>query len=274
MSTEKNKTDITVVLPVYGLDETFPNAIDSVKNQLTQPEELIIVVGTKTEDIKTVKAYDYGDLNVRIIENDTDDTGFQNQMNIGVSEVNTKWFAFLEQDDEMSSIWLKNVVEYREVYSDVGMFLPLIVDFSSPTTEIVEGKEVEIPSGFVGMANEAVWASEFSDEIGILDNSSLLKYQNFNFDGMVMLKEIYEDFGGIKANVKLTFMYEFLLRMTYNTVKIMVIPKIGYKHINLRVGGVFDNYKSELDPDEARWWFATAKREYYHISDREIEYSK
>jgi len=224
MSTEKNKNDITVIMPVYGLDDTFPNAIESVKNQVSQPDELIIVVGSKTEDAKTIKEFDYGDLNVRIVEHHTDDTDFQSQMNLGVSECKTKWFAFLEQDDEMSNIWLNNVVKYRETYSDVGMFLPLIVDFSYPTTEIVDDKEVEIPSNFIGISNEAVWAAEFSDEIGILDNSSLLKYQNFNFDGMVMLKEIYEDFGGIKANIKLTFMYEFLLRMTYNSVKIMVIP--------------------------------------------------
>jgi hypothetical protein len=89
---------------------------------------------------------------------------------------------------------------------------------------------------------------------------------------MVMLKEVYQDFGGIKNNMKLTFMYEFLLRITNESVKVMVIPKIGYKHVNLRTGGLFQVLKSELTPDEARWWLATAKREFYHLQDRDLKY--
>ena len=124
------------------------------------------------------------------------------------------------------------------------------------------------------MSNEAVWAAEFSDEMGILDNASLLKYQNFNFGGMVMLKEAYLDNGGIKESIKLTFMYEFLLRITFNSAKVMIVPKIGYKHVNLRVGGLFESYRNEMSTDEARWWLATAKREYFHIDDRKVAYEK
>ena len=33
------------------------------------------------------------------------------------------------------------------------------------------------------------------------------------------------------------------------------------------------NYKDELSPDEARWWLSSAKKEYFHIKDREISYN-
>lgn len=263
--TKKVGNDITVIMPVWNIDEKlFKNAITSLQEQYELPEVFMIVVGDGTDDHKLVKGYDFGDLNVSIL-NHKESTGFAHQMNMGVAACKTKWFSFLEQDDEMSKIWLKNAIKYREVYSDIDLFLPLIVDVSpSP----------EGTSSFVGTSNEAVWAAEFSDEIGILDKESLLRYQNFNIDGMVMSKEKYLKFGGIKTNIKLTFMYEFLLRMTNSGVKTMVIPKLGYMHLNLREGGLFHNYKDELSPDEARWWLSSAKKEYFHIKDREISYTK
>ena len=222
------------------------------------------MVGDKTDDYKFIKKYDFGNLKIKIL-NHKESTSFANQMNLGVASCKTKWFSFLEQDDEMSKIWIKSAMKYKDVYDDVGIFLPLIIDVSK-----ISGDK----STFVGLSNEAVWAAEFSDEIGVLDKESLLRYQNFNFDGMVMLKDVYLKYGGIKENIKLTLMYEFLLRFTNNDIKLMVIPKLGYKHLNLREGGLFHNYKDELSPDEARWWLSLAKKEYFHIKDREVSYDK
>ena len=61
---------------------------------------------------------------------------------------------------------------------------------------------------------------------------------------MVFKKSIFDDFGGFKKSFKLTFVYELLLRLTYNSVEIMTIPRIGYKHSNMREGSIFWNYKN------------------------------
>jgi hypothetical protein len=180
-------------------------------------------------------------------------------MNFGVKQCKTTWFSLLEFDDEYSSIWFKNVDEYIEAYPDVELFLPMIVDVDTAGT-------------FIGFTNEAVWANSFSDELGILDKEALLAYQQFNIDGMVMKTETYLNFGGIKKNMKLTFIYEFLLRMTFNSIRVMTIPKLGYKHLNQREGSLFNTYKNQIDPVEANWWLNKAKNEYYHTSDRELSY--
>jgi hypothetical protein len=63
--------------------------------------------------------------------------------------------------------------------------------------------------------------------------------------------------------------------MTNNSVKIMSIPKIGYKHINLREGSIFWNYKNgdnNLTDEEIRFWVESAKKEYFFINDRAIKY--
>ena len=53
---------------------------------------------------------------------------------------------------------------------------------------------------------------------------------------MVFNKNKFLEMGGIKPNIKLTFGYEFFLRMTYNSINIMSIPRLGYKHTNMREG--------------------------------------
>ena len=71
------------------------------------------------------------------------------------------------------------------------------------------------------------------------------------------------------------FIYEFLLRLTYNSVSIMTVPKLGYKHTNLREGSIFWNYKfgeEKMTEDEVKFWIQTAKKEYFFVDDRNIKY--
>jgi hypothetical protein len=111
--------------------------------------------------------------------------------------------------------------------------------------------------------------------MGYLDNETLLTYQNFQISGMVIRKKSFVDFGMLKDSFKLTFGYEFLLRMTNNNVKVMTIPRIGYKHMNLREGSIFWNYKNgdnRLSEDEVKFWIDSAKKEYLFIKERDIKY--
>jgi hypothetical protein len=258
------KNNISVILPVHLLTEEtkelFANAVESVKTQTVRPDELVIVVPKNTETLEFIKSFDFGDYtsSVTIAENEGE-TDFSSQLNYGVSVAKSEWFSILEFDDEFANIWFKNVIEHRDAHSNVDLFMPIIVD-------------VDNTNQFIGFTNEAVWANSFSDELGILDNNALLTYQNFNTDGMVIRKSVYEEFGGFKASIKLTFIYEFLLRMTFKDVRVMIVPKFGYKHVNQRKDSLFSTYKETLDPIEARWWLSTAKKEYYFPKDRQITY--
>jgi GT2 family glycosyltransferase len=260
----KNKNTISVILPVYNLDENtkklFANAVKSIKGQSLLPNELIIVVAANTEDSEYVKTFDFLELNeiTTIICNDGP-TDFASQVNLGVKNAKSEWISILEQDDEYASIWFKNVVEYQEAYPDTGIFMPIIVD-------------TDINNSFLAFTNEVVWANSFSDVLGVLDFNALLSYQNFNTDGVVIKKDLFEDNGGFKSNIKLTFIYEFLLRMAFKDTQIMVIPKFGYKHLNQREGSLFNTYSKTIDPVEAKWWLSQAKREYYYSHDRQITY--
>lgn len=262
----ENKIDLTVILPIKSavspfFTEFFEKSIQSIQNQEVQPEELIIIHTPETLLVEHLKSFDFGSLNVRKIEWDLE-PNFCEQVNLGVAESKTKWVTIAEFDDEYSKIWFKNVGKYSKVYDNVDCFLPIVVD-------------VDDKGAFAGFTNEATFAANFSQEMGYLTNETLQSYQNFQTSGMVIKKETFIDFGGFKPSIKLTFVYELFLRLTYNSVKIMTIPKLGYKHMNLRKGGIFWNYKNGdnvLSEDEVKFWINSAKKEYFFIEDRNIKY--
>jgi len=258
-------SNITVILPIHELQDQFENyfkkAINSISTQHNKPDELLIVTSNDKSLKSFLKNFDFGDVKeiTRVVENTTKDFGFQSQINYGVSKCKTKFFTFLEYDDELSQIWIKKGIEYIKAYPEVGIFLPIVF-------------ECDENGQFISFTNESVWAKDVSEEIGFLDNNTLHKLQNFNFDGMIVNKSLFENHGGLKTQIKLTFTYEFLLRMSYSSIPIMVIPKLGYKHINNRSNSLFDYYKNTVDVLESRFWLNKAKKEYFFTEDREITY--
>ena len=261
---DTTKLDVSVILPIKTKKEKdfefyFDKAITSLKGQKYGFNELIIVNCNEDGLNEYLSNYDFGDLVVNI-ERWEEEPNFAKQINYGISKSKSKWVSILEFDDEYSVIWFDNVNKFMKSFKDVEVFLPIVID--------VDNKDI-----FAGFTNEATFAANFTQEMGVLTTDTLLEYQNFQTSGAVMKKTIIEDFGGFKSNFKLTFVYEFLLRMTYNSVKFLTIPKIGYKHMNLREDSIFWNYKNgqdRLTENEANFWIQAAKREYFFKNEREI----
>jgi hypothetical protein len=261
-----NKLSVSIILPIKSalakdFTEYFDKAIKSIQTQKLEVEELIIVHTSEETLINHLSQYDFGTLNVTKLLFDKE-PNYAEQVNYGISKSKCDWISIFEFDDEYSSIWFKNVKKYMESYPDVQMFLPVVV-------------ETDEKGMFAGFTNEATFAANFTQEMSYLTNETLQDYQNFQTAGAVIKKEVINDFGGFKSSVKLTFVYEFLLRLTYNSVSIMTIPKLGYKHTNLREGSIFWNYKHGSNPmteDEVKFWVQTAKKEYFFVDDRVIKY--
>jgi glycosyltransferase involved in cell wall biosynthesis len=257
---------ISVILPIKSskarnFDEYFEKAIASINSQTVGIEELLIVHTSEESLVEFLNGYDFGDLNVTKLLWDKE-PNYCEQVNYGVKNSKGSWISLFEFDDEYSSIWFKNVAKYIEAYPKAQVFLPVVV-------------ETDEKGIFAGFTNEATFAANFTQEMGFLTNETLQDYQNFQTAGSVIKKSVIEDFGGFKPSIKLTFIYEFLLRLTYNSVSIMTIPKLGYKHTNLREGSFFWNYKfgeEKMIEDEVKFWIQIAKKEFFFIDDRNIKY--
>jgi GT2 family glycosyltransferase len=230
------KLNISVVLPVESskhknFTDLFKSCIVSVQQQIKESVrgenviddiELVIIHSGEESLVELINNSDFSGLTTNIIHNEGD-TDFSTQVNLGIEKSSHDWVTILEFDDEVSSIWFRNVYKYINAYPHIKGFLPIVVDTDENDT-------------FAGFTNEATFAANMNSEIGILTNEVLLNYQNFQTSGMVFKKSIFDDFGGFKKSFKLTFVYELLLRLTYNSVEIMTIPRIGYKHSNTRAG--------------------------------------
>ena len=121
---------------------------------------------------------------------------------------------------------------------------------------------------FIGYGNEAPWATSFSEEIGYIDNESLQQYFDFYLTGGIYNADDWRSQGSLKPSIKLTFWYEFLLRLTKNGKKVFVIPKLGLKHYVDREGSLYDEYRKTITEEESNWWYELAQKEQYYLEDR------
>ena len=256
---------ISVILPIHKINDEYSemiqNAIKSVEI-FYEDVKLLIVHPVLLYD--QIKSLEFGNkLEVSFFANTSTDIGFCSQVNKGIENCDTEWFTILEVDDEFKPIWLKSMTEYMKEYTNVDVFLPIVKDINT------EGE-------FLSFTNESCWAYGFTDTQGYLDNEVLLDFQNYQTSGALFRTQIIMDNGMFKENMKLTFCYELLLRLTHNGIKIMTVPKIGYQHTNFREDSLFWNYKNnedyKLSEKEAKFWVETAKKEFFFKNNREINY--
>lgn len=254
--------NITVLLPIHTWDEDhqimFKNAVESVESFYNDVKLTIIAPTSISNEINV----ETDKLEYKILSN-TGSSDFCSQINLGIENCDTEWFSILEVDDEYKTCWLKSMSEYMGENPNVDIFLPIVRDIN------VEGK-------FLSYTNEATWAYGFTEKEGILDNEALLDYQNFQISGALYKTSVIKDNGSFKENIKLTFGYEFLLRLTHNNVTIMTVPKIGYQHVNFRENSLFWSYKNsegmKMSENEVKFWLETAKKEFFFKNKRDINY--
>jgi hypothetical protein len=254
--------NITVILPVHTIEGDYN---EMIKRAIESAEEFhndikISIVCPENVKKKLKKLSDKLEIDFVINKGETD---FCSQVNLGIEKCETEWFSILEIDDEYKSIWLKSLNDYMKIYPDVDVFLPIVKDINP------EGK-------FVSFTNESAWAYGFTEIQGFIDNEVLLEFQNYQISGGVYRTQKIKDVGMLKENIRLTFGYEFLLRLTHNGLRVMTIPRVGYQHVNLREDSLFwvykNNEENKMSEKEVKFWLDTAKKEFFFKNKREVNY--
>jgi len=270
--------NISVIIPIHEYNDDLSllvtNAVKSVVKQenveglpqilFVYPAELDAnIIGLRDSTIREFSSSGVTTNNFVLIKNDGA-TDYQSQVNLAVKSVTTDYFSVLEFDDEYGSTYFRNVEKYIKSYPEIDVFLTMMIEVNEKN----EG---------IKMTNETVWAQQFvgeNGEMGYLNANALKQYTDFKLSGAVIKKTEFENLGGYKSNIKLTFMYEFLLRALNNAAKVFSIPKIGYKHLATREGSLFDDYLKTMPIDERKFWFETATKESNFMNDRPIDLSR
>lgn len=256
---------LTVIIPVHMVDDTIKDylktAVESVRSQ---GDYTILIVGpdSLSQEINEQYAHD----SKTLFALNSGETDFCSQINVGVNEIHTDYFTILELDDTFKPYFFNVAKEYVESdeYKDFMGYLP-IVSLSKDGIKPLH------------YTNEAVWAQDFSETLGVLDFKSTKEYDVFILSGAVLRTEDYKEIGGLKGDIKLYFTKEFLLRGINLNKRFMVIPKVGYTHLVGREGALFQTYKDGgISPDEVTYYLDVAKKEYLYNPNeikRNIEYS-
>ena len=264
--------NISVIIPIHEYNEKIRSLLDKaiesvVKQEGIDKQPTIIVVYTPNIESEMM-AYQQ-ELHTKNISNafieNQGNADYQTQVNLAVdSAVTTEYFSVLEFDDEYGTTFFRNAVKYTEAYPEIDIFLTMMIEVNEKN----EG---------IKLTNETVWAQQFvgeNGEIGYLNTTALKQYTDFKLSGAIIKKSEFENLGKYKSNIKLAFMYEFLLRALNNACKIFTIPKIGYKHLAMREGSLFDVYLKTMPVNERKFWFETAMREANFTNDRPIDMSR
>jgi hypothetical protein len=266
--------NITVIIPIHEFNDQVSSlldkAIESVlkqENVEVKPQIVVVCAFAIADDIlkyevSLLAKYPEG-INIIFLSN-MGKTDYQSQVNFAVESIPTDYFSVLEFDDEYSTTYFKNAVKYVESYPEIDVFLTMMI-------------EVNHLNQGIKITNETVWAQQFvgeNGEMGYLNAPALKQYTDFKLSGAVIKKSEFKNLGGYKSNIKLTFMYEFLLRALNNACKIFSIPKIGYKHFATREGSLFDSYLKTMPVEERKFWFETATKEANIMGDRPIDMSR
>ena len=262
--------NITVIIPVHEynmlISDLLDKAIESVEKQEGIEEKLKIIVVCANAASSDMLDYEHkfkDNSNITFLFNNGN-ADYQSQVNFGVNKITTDYFSVLEFDDEYSTTFFKNAEKYINSYPDIDVFLTMMIEVNEKN----EG---------IKLTNETVWSQQFvgeNGEMGYLNTKSLQQYTDFKLSGAVIKKSEFENLGKYKSNIKLAFMYEFLLRALNNACKIYTIPKIGYKHLATREGSLFDIYLKTMPVEERKFWFETATKEANIMNDRPIDMSR
>jgi len=262
--------NISVIIPVHEYNDTvhgyLENAIKSVEKQegVEIPNVIIVYAAAiENELLNRPQITSVSGITPTYLKNEGA-TDYQSQVNLAVESVTTDYFTVLEFDDEYAGTYFKNSSKYVESYPEVDVFLTMMI-------------EVNEQNQGIKLTNETVWAQQFvgeNGEMGYLNANALKQYTDFKLSGAVIKKSEFKNLGGYKTNIKLAFMYEFLLRALNNACKVFSMPKIGYKHLATREDSLFDGYLKTMPMNERKFWFETATNEANFINDRPIDMSR
>jgi hypothetical protein len=260
----------SVIIPIHEYNDNVLSLVKKSINSVFKQENVntipeIIVVGPKEviELLSSVLNTESIYPQIRFITN-FGNIDYQSQVNLAVDLISTEYFSVLEFDDEYANTYFKNVEKYTKSYPEVDIFLTMMI-------------EVNDENHAIKLTNETVWAQQFigeNGEMGYLNLNALKQYTDFKLSGAIIKTSEFKNIGKYKTNIKLTFMYEFLLRALNNACKIYSIPKIGYKHLASRDGSMFSEYLRNMSVVERKFWFETANKESNFTTDRLIDLSK
>ena len=199
-----NKPTISIVIPVYNIDEIFLHrCIHSVLNQIYNKWEMLLVDDRSTNTYIKPALEKYAEQDKRVkVRFLQENQGTAVASNKGASLATGEFIGFLDHDDELTKDALYEVVrainenDAHVIYSD---------------EDLINGR---------GTYLNAFFKPNFSQD--------LLFTHNYITHFVVVKKSLFDEVGGFFSRYDGAQDYDLILRLTEKTNKIYHIPKVLY----------------------------------------------
>lgn len=297
---KQSKYLVGIYLNKLEKDNNFASCLYSLANQTNPVDVVLFTKGLTAEEVSHVRnlannpyvTYLEKDDNGQVSEKRLDSEKSLNyelsevSENLNFSQIFNQLFnlalengyeaiSLAEPEDGYSVNWFDTVNKYMDENTEVAIFTPII-------RNILNG-------AFSGVMNESPWVEGMSEEAGKFDLNLLQRFNCVNPLGAVYRVSAIDEYAEkkdgyskpMKESMKLSHYYEFFLRMIYDDVKVMTVPRIGYE---IKVNNkdyftdssckipqnlaIFPEDKGGMSQEEVRFWFELAKKEFFYDEDR------
>ena len=112
---------VSVIVPVYKVEEFLPKCIDSILNQTFRDFELILVDDGSPDNCGTI-CDEYAAKDSRIVVIHQENSGLSSARNAGLDIATGKYIYFVDSDDTIRSNLLETVIPYLDSGGDLVVF--------------------------------------------------------------------------------------------------------------------------------------------------------
>lgn len=106
---------VSIIMPVYNVEEYLASSIDSVLAQSAKDFELLLINdGSKDRSLEICNEYAQKDSRIRVL--DKPNGGVSSARNMGLDEAKGEWIMFVDSDDWLTADALSTCLEYTPEY--------------------------------------------------------------------------------------------------------------------------------------------------------------
>ncbi len=191
---------VSVVIPFFRRQDTFPATLHSVLQQTLKPLEIIVVDDASGGDaIEFLEQYTGTITLIRLPHN----VGVSEARNIGVEAASGNYIAFLDSDDRWEPDKLRRQLDYLQCH---------------PQCDAVH-------TGVRTLSTDGRMQC-FLDKPARLTKADLVNSSHLICQSLLMKKSDFLRLGGFDRSFRQTEDYEFSLRMVVNGMHIDFIPEV------------------------------------------------
>lgn len=180
-----NKPTISIIVPVYNTEKYLRRCLDSIVAQTFKDYECIIVDDGSTDDSAAIcDEYEKKDSRFKVLHKKNE--GVSTARNVGIEYAEGEFITFVDSDDYLSSVYLRDLYDNKEYNYVVGSFQT----FPAPST-VIAGNESYESKDFAhflrlcNLCNGYPWGKLFKTSIinkyKIRFNRNLTVYEDYLF---------------------------------------------------------------------------------------------